>query len=495
MSIKRSAGILLPIASLPSPYGIGTLGKAAYDFVDFLEKSGQSWWQILPVGPTSYGDSPYQSFSTFAGNPYFIDLDLLIKDNLLSKAEVEKFDWINDNPNYIDYEKIYNSRFEVLRLAVSRTKGRADFGFQKFFLENQKWLSEYGLYMAVKSHFDMKSWLDWPDEDIRLHKAEAVERYSNELKDEVLFYQYLQYLFYKQWNDLRTYAKEKGIGIIGDIPIYVALDSADVWSDPKQFQLDEKNCPKLVAGVPPDYFSKDGQLWGNPLYNWDFMKADGFGWWIRRIEGAQKLYDIIRIDHFRGFESYWAVPFGEKTAKKGTWVKGPGMDLVNVLKNWFWNIQFIAEDLGILTDDVRTLLKDSTFPGMKVLEFAFDSKEPSDYLPYNYERNCVCYAGTHDNDTLKGWTMTASKDDLKFAKDFLGVKNDEDLVKAVLRAGLGSVADLFVAQLQDYLELGPEARINTPGTLGMNWHWRLPKEALTPALAKEIKTMTTMYGR
>ena len=492
--IKRSSGILLPIFSLPSPYGIGTLGKAAYDFVDFLVDAGQSWWQILPVGPTSYGDSPYQSFSTFAGNPYFIDLDMLIKDGLLEKSDVKNIEWYG-HPSYVDYEKMWNNRYNVLRKAVKNSKGREDPEFVHFYTENNRWLTEYSLYMAVKSHFDNKPWTEWPDEDIRLHREEAIRKYSEMLSEDILFYEYLQFLFYKQWDKLRAYAKEKGIGIIGDIPIYVALDSADVWSDPMQFKLDEKNLPKDVAGVPPDYFSKDGQLWGNPLYDWDFMRSDGFGWWIRRIEGAQKLYDIIRIDHFRGFESYWAVPYGEKTAKNGQWIKGPGMDLVKVLKNWFWNIQFIAEDLGILTDDVRDLLKESTFPGMKVLEFAFDSKEPSDYLPYNYDKNCVCYAGTHDNDTLKGWIKSAKKDDVKFAKEFLNVQDDKDLISEILRAGMASTADLFVAQIQDYLELGPKARINTPGTLGDNWKWRLSPDQLDKKLAKRICKGVKLYNR
>ena len=484
----------MPIASLPSEYGIGTLGKAAYSFVDFLYNAGQSWWQILPVGPTSYGDSPYQSFSTFAGNPYFIDLDMLIEDGLLKKSDLQGIDWGSDDSK-VDYEKIYNNRFNILRLAVKNSKGQDDPDFIAFYNDNQRWLSEYALYMAVKEHNDMKSWCDWDDEDIRLHRPDAVERYREKLADDIFFYEYVQFLFYKQWDALRIYAKSKGVGIIGDIPIYVALDSADVWSDPREFQLDSENCPTAVAGVPPDYFSEDGQLWGNPLYNWDYMKSDGYGWWIRRIEGAKKLYDIIRIDHFRGFESYWAVPFCEKTAKKGEWIKGPGMDFVSVLINWFWDIQFIAEDLGILTDDVRTLLKDSTFPGMKVLEFAFDSKEASDYLPYQYDKNSVCYAGTHDNDTLLGWIKTADKADLKFAREYLNVKTDKELPMAIIRVGEASNADLFVAGLWDWLELPTNCRINTPGTLGGNWEWRLDGNLLTRKLADEIKKITCLYGR
>lgn len=492
--IKRSSGILLPIFSLPSPYGIGTLGRAAYDFVDFLVDAGQSWWQILPVGPTSYGDSPYQSFSTFAGNPYFIDLDMLIEDGLLEKADISSVTWYG-HPSYVDYEKMWEHRYPILKKAVQNSRGYDDNDFKEFVDKNRGWLFDYALFMSVKALFDNKPWTEWEDEEIRLHKEEAVSKYSEKLSDDILFYEYLQYLFFKQWDALKEYAKEKGIGIIGDIPIYVALDSADVWSDPKQFKLDEKNLPKDVAGVPPDYFSEDGQLWGNPLYDWDFMKADGFGWWIRRIEGAAKLYDVIRIDHFRGFESFWAVPYGSTTAKNGKWVKGPGMDLVNVLKNWFWNIQFIAEDLGILTDDVRSLLKDSTFPGMKVLEFAFDSKEPSDYLPHNYDKNCICYAGTHDNDTLAGWLDTADDDDIKFAMAYLNVDDKTDLPDAIIRAGMASTANLFVAQIQDYLELDSSARINVPGTLGDNWKWRILKNQLNKELSERICKVSKLYSR
>lgn len=468
----------MPISSLPSPYGIGTLGRAAYDFVDFLVDAGQSWWQILPVGPTSYGDSPYQSFSTFAGNPYFIDLDMLIEDGLLNEGDVKGVDF-GDNPRYVDYEKMYSERFKVLRKAVANASDDKD--YQEFCEANQNWLPSYARFMALKDANGGKSWMEWETDECN--------------EDDVHFYAYLQYLFYKQWDALYAYAKEKGIGIIGDIPIYVALDSADVWANPKEFLLDEKNCPKAVAGVPPDYFSKDGQLWGNPLYDWEHMKSDGYGWWIRRIEGAQKLYDIIRIDHFRGFESFWAVPYGDTTAKNGEWVKGPGMDFVSVLKNWFWNIQFIAEDLGILTDDVRALLKESTFPGMKVLEFAFDSSEPSDYLPHNYDKNCVCYAGTHDNDTLVGWLETADEDDIAFAMSYLDVDDKADLPGAILRAGMASTADLFVAQIQDYLSLDSSARINVPGTLGGNWRWRLLDDDIDDWTSLGIAEMTKLYGR
>ena len=492
--MKRSCGILMPISSLPSPHGIGTLGAEARKFVDFLADAGQSWWQILPVGPTSYGDSPYQSFSAYAGNPYFVDLDLLCEDGLLTPAEVNSVNWGTD-PAKVDYSAIYNSRFPLLHLAMERGWERDADKVAAFSEENASWLPDYALFMAVKRHFGMQSWTEWPDEDIRLRRPEAVARYQEELADDIRLFTYIQYLFFRQWEDLRSYAHEKGIGIIGDLPIYVAMDSADVWADPRAFQLDERNVPAEVAGVPPDYFTADGQLWGNPLYDWDAMKADGYTWWIRRIAGASRLYDILRIDHFRGLESYWAVPYGETTAKTGRWVKGPGMDLMNVLTEKFPNIQFIAEDLGYLTPEVRQLLEDSGLPGMKVLEFAFDSREAANYLPHTYPRHCVCYAGTHDNATLMGWKDEAAPADIAMARQYLGLNDEEGFHWGVLRGGQSSVADLFVAQMQDYLGLGSEARMNTPGILGGNWQWRMLSGQITDALTARIAGMARLYGR
>ena len=492
--MKRSCGILMPISSLPSPHGIGTLGAEARKFVDFLADAGQSWWQILPVGPTSYGDSPYQSFSAYAGNPYFVDLDLLCEDGLLTPAEVNSVNWGTD-PAKVDYSAIYNSRFPLLHLAMERGWERDADKVAAFSEENASWLPDYALFMAVKRHFGMQSWTEWPDEDIRLRRPEAVARYQEELADDIRLFTYIQYLFFRQWEDLRSYAHEKGIGIIGDLPIYVAMDSADVWADPRAFQLDQRNVPAEVAGVPPDYFTADGQLWGNPLYDWDAMKADGYTWWIRRIAGASRLYDILRIDHFRGLESYWAVPYGETTAKIGRWVKGPGMDLIGVLTEKFPNIQFIAEDLGYLTPEVRQLLEDSGLPGMKVLEFAFDSREAANYLPHTYPRHCVCYAGTHDNATLMGWKDEAAPADIAMARQYLGLNDEEGFHWGVLRGGQSSVADLFVAQMQDYLGLGSEARMNTPGILGGNWQWRMLSGQITDALTARIAGMARLYGR
>ena len=423
-----------------------------------------------------------------------MDLDLLCEDGLLTPAEVNSVNWGTD-PAKVDYSAIYNSRFPLLHLAMERGWERDADKVAAFSEENASWLPDYALFMAVKRHFGMQSWTEWPDEDIRLRRPEAVARYQEELADDIRLFTYIQYLFFRQWEDLRSYAHEKGIGIIGDLPIYVAMDSADVWADPRAFQLDERNVPAEVAGVPPDYFTADGQLWGNPLYDWDAMKADGYTWWIRRIAGASRLYDILRIDHFRGLESYWAVPYGETTAKIGRWVKGPGMDLIGVLTEKFPNIQFIAEDLGYLTPEVRQLLEDSGLPGMKVLEFAFDSREAANYLPHTYPRHCVCYAGTHDNATLMGWKDEAAPADIAMARQYLGLNDEEGFHWGVLRGGQSSVADLFVAQMQDYLGLGSEARMNTPGILGGNWQWRMLSGQITDALTARIAGMARLYGR
>ena len=492
--MERSSGILLPISSLPSPYGIGSFGKAAYDFADFLKAAGQKYWQLLPLGPTSYGDSPYQSFSTYAGNPYFIDLDLLIKDKLLTKDEVGACNW-GGNPRYVDYGKIYESRFALLAKAKARGFTRDRDAVKAFEEENKLWLPDYALFMALKRRFGMAAWSEWPDEDARMRDVKAVEKYRSELSDDVELFTYIQYLFYKQWGALKKYINGLGIRIIGDLPIYVAMDSADVWAEPKMFRLDGHRVPTEVSGVPPDYFSEDGQLWGNPLYDYDAMERDGFGWWIRRVGGAEKLYDVIRIDHFRGFESFWAVPFGEKTARKGKWVKGPGMKLVGTLTGWFHSLEFIAEDLGYPTPEVAQMLRDSKLPGMKVLEFAFNPNEPSDYLPHLYQENCVCYTGTHDNAPLALWREEADEEDIAFAKKYLGLNEKEGFNRGVIRGGMGSVARLFVAQMQDYLELGRYHRMNTPGVLGGNWEWRmLPGEA-DEKLARRIGKLTKMYGR
>lgn len=491
----RGSGMLLPVASLPSKYGIGSFSKSAYDFVDLLAESGQKYWQILPLGPTSYGDSPYQSFSTFAGNPYFIDLETLIQEGLLTEAECDACDF-GDNPRYIDYGKLYQSRFGLLKKAYDRSKFQSRQEYLDFKKENQSWLKNYGLYMAVKNHFNGVSWNKW-DEDIRVRQPEAVERYSEEFSQEIDFYSYLQYLFQKQWLKLKAYANERQIQIIGDIPIYVAFDSADTWANPELFQFNEKNEPVAVAGCPPDGFSATGQLWGNPLYRWDYHEQTGFAWWIRRIEHCFKLYDVVRVDHFRGFDEYYAIPYGDETAEFGKWEKGPGIKLFDTLKEKLGDLPIIAEDLGFLTPTVLKLVKDTGYPGMKVLEFAFDSREESDYLPHNYTRNCVVYTGTHDNQTLKGWYWEMSDIDRKFAIEYMDLegKSEDEIQMTFIRAALSSVADTAIIPVQDYLGLGAEARINTPSTLGDNWKWRMLEGEFTPELAKKVRRLTKIYGR
>ncbi len=489
----RASGILLPVSSIPSAYGIGSFSKEAYEFVDFLEKAGQSYWQILPLGPTGYGDSPYQSFSTFAGNPYYIDFEELIEEGLLTKEQCEECDW-GGSEAYVDYEKIYKSRFRVLKEAFDNSRLEDNEDFQAFVAENAFWLSDYSLYMAVKDSYKGKSWSEW-DGDIRLRKPEAIEKYAEKLKEEILFYEFQQYLFDTQWRKLKKYANDKGVKIIGDIPIYVALDSADTWANPELFQLDENRRPTGVAGCPPDAFSATGQLWGNPLYKWDYHKETEYAWWIQRISYCYKLYDVVRIDHFRGFDEYYNIPFGDTTAEFGRWEKGPGYDLFKVMKKKIGNKPVIAEDLGFLTPTVNQLLKKSGYPGMKVLQFAFDSREESDYLPHNYTANSVVYTGTHDNDTTVGWYQTISRRDRSFARKYLNIKTGRELEWNFIRAALGSVSDTAVIPMQDYLGLGSEARINVPSTLGTNWKWRMTKGQIPEGLAEKIYDLCKLYGR
>ena len=492
--MARSAGVLLSITSLPSPYGIGTIGKEARKFADFLKKSGQTIWQILPVGPTSYGDSPYQSFSTYAGNPYLIDLDTLCEEGLLTKEEVMSRDW-GSNDAEVDYEKIYNNRFEVLKIAYDNFKKGDQKAFTSFKRKNSSWLKNYALYMAVKKSFDMVSWTEWPDEEIKMRDEAAVKRYERKLKDDVDFWKFVQFKFYEQWMKLKSYANSKGIQIIGDIPIYVAFDGADTWASPELFQFDEENNPVAVAGCPPDDFSATGQLWGNPLYDWKYHKKTGYAWWMQRIAYCYQLYDVLRIDHFRGFDEYWFVPYGDPTAENGHWEKGPGYELFDVMKKKLGRKKVIAEDLGFLTPSVIRLVKKTGYPGMKILQFAFDAGSDSEYLPHNYDKNCVVYTGTHDNDTTVGFLQNMPEKDKKFAKKYLGHKKDRKLCFEIIRAALSSCADTAIIPMQDYLELDSSARINTPSTLGCNWKWRMDKDALDPKLAKKIYKMAKLYGR
>ena len=489
----RKSGILLPIASLPSNYGIGCFSKEAYEFVDRLEEAGQTYWQILPMGPTGYGDSPYQSFSTFAGNPYFIDPEDLVKRGYLTKKQCEAYDF-GDNENYIDYEKVYLSRFRLLREAYENSNIAKDKGFQKFIRENAFWLDDYALYMAVKESFDGVCWVEW-DEDIKLREEEAMKKYRAKYAKEVEFYQFQQYLFQVQWEKLKTYANEKGIKIIGDIPIYVAFDSSDAWANPELFQFDEDCNPVAVAGCPPDAFAVTGQLWGNPLYRWEYHKQTGYEWWMKRLASCYEKYDVVRIDHFRGFDEYYAIPFGEPTAEVGSWESGPGIDIFRVMKEKLGEKEVIAEDLGFLTDSVIELVKQSGYPGMKILQFAFDSREESDYLPHNYTQNCVVYTGTHDNDTIVGWYESVQEADKEFCNRYVNLAGSKEPHWEIIRAAMASVAQLAVIPMQDYLGLGSEARINIPSTLGDNWKWRMSKGDFTKELAKRVKDMTKLYSR
>ncbi len=489
----RKGGVLLPVSSIPSKYGIGTFSKQAYEFVDFLERAGQSFWQILPLGPTGYGDSPYQSFSTFAGNPYYIDLEELIKKGWLTKEECDACDFGSDD-GYVDYEKIYLSRFRILKIAYERSNIKEDKEFGKFKEDNAAWLEDYALYMAVKNSFHGISWIEW-EEDIRLRKPEAMKAYKEKFADEIEFYQFQQFVFAVQWLALKAYANKKKISIIGDIPIYVAFDSADTWANPELFQLDESCTPTGVAGCPPDSFSATGQLWGNPLYKWEYHKETGYEWWMHRISYCYRLYDVVRIDHFRGFDEYYFIPYGDTTAEFGHWEKGPGYDIFKVMKEKIGKKPVIAEDLGFLTPSVISLVKKTGYPGMKILQFAFDSREESDYLPHNYSNNSVVYTGTHDNDTTMGWYGSLNRQDKAFAKRYLNIKAKKEIYWEFIRAALSSVADTAIIPVQDYLGLGSEARVNMPSTLGNNWKWRLRDGQLDDSLAERIREITKLYGR
>ena len=488
----RQSGILMHITSLPGPYGVGTMGKNAYQFVDFLQSAGQSCWQILPLNPTGYGDSPYQSFSSWAGNPYLIDLDILAKEGLLKQDELERISW-ESTPNRVDFGLQYTKRYPLLRTAHERFVPGEE--YNAFCQENAFWLNNYALFMAIKDALGGAPWLTWP-EGLKTCRPEALEEQRQKLGKDLDFYRFLQYQFFRQWKALRRYANGKGIRIVGDIPIYVPLDSADVWANPHLFQLDSSLRPTSVAGCPPDSFTADGQLWGNPLYDWPIHEKTGYRWWIRRLSAAAAMYDVVRIDHFRGLESYWSVPAQDETAKNGHWYPGPGMSFVHAIRKALPGLDFIAEDLGYITPEVRKLQLDSGYPGMKVLEFAFDSREESDYLPHLYPVDSVCYTGTHDNPPLGQWLEDAAPEDVACAKAYLGLNQEEGYIWGIIRGAMSSVSRLCVVQLQDYLELGKDARMNRPGSLSCaNWTWRANAGQLTPALAEKIRSVTKRYGR
>lgn len=486
--------MLLHISSLPSPDGIGTMGQSARDFIDFLVLAGQSYWQMLPIGPTSYGDSPYQSFSSSAGNPYFIDLEELKDCGLLEDSDYSDVDW-ESQPNSINYGVLYEKRYEILRKAVNKLLVSDKVKLEKFFDANSEWLDDYALFMALKDANNGKAWTEWKPA-LKRRDKEAIKSVQEELRSEILFWKAVQYLFMEQWKGLKAYANQRNISIIGDIPIYVALDSADVWANPELFQIDENYNPKEVAGCPPDGFAPKGQLWGNPLFNWDFMAEDDYSWWCRRIEKACQIYDVLRIDHFRGFDSYFAIPYGDKDACRGRWRKGPGIKLFKAIEKTIGKQAIIAEDLGYLTDSVREMLRESGFPGMKVLELGFDSRDDNsgDYLPHNFPTHCVAYAGTHDNDTICGWLKSADSKDAEYAREYLRIGEKEpnwDMIKALWATN----AELTIIQAQDLLGYGSEARMNTPSTIGDNWKWRALPNEFDAAIAKKLKRCTVLYGR
>ena len=485
---NRKSGILMHITSLPGPYGIGTMGENAKEFVDFLFDSGQSYWQVLPVGPTSYGDSPYQSFSTFAGNPYLIDLDYLKNDGLLTKKELQELGNDYDSTD-IDYGRLYEERFDILRKAFKR------FNFDdpnyKVFYNNEKyWLEDYSLFMAIKNFHDGVSWIEW-DKKYKMRDEKALKEFSKKHHEEISFYNFLQYKFFQQWNDLKSYAHSNNIEIIGDIPIYVAEDSADVWANPELFKLNEDFSPEFVGGCPPDNFSDDGQFWGNPVYDWYQNERQNYKWWVQRIKSAFELFDVVRIDHFRGFESYWEIPAEDDNAAGGRWVKGPANDLFKRIKEELGDLPIIAEDLGYMTREVYEFRKETAFPGMKIIQFAFNPEMNSEHMPHNFTTNFVVYAGTHDNETLRGW-IENNRDTgvLDRAIEYGNLNEEEGLHWGIIRMCMNSVADTAIFQLQDILNLGNEARMNLPSTLGINWRWRveeLPSKDLVDKLYKYTK--------
>ena len=487
----RESGVLMHVTSLPGPYGVGTLGRYAYGFVDFLEKAGQRYWQLLPLTPTGYGDSPYQSCSAFAGNPYLIDLVSLVEGGLLTRDEVERVHWQRQEDR-VDYGLLYQNRWEILRLAYGRF--RDNIALDAFISENCSWLPDYCLFMALKRENGGKPWHLW-EEPLKRRRPEAMEHARQRCWEELRFHAFVQHLFFAQWTALRNYANGKGISIIGDVPIYVPMDSAEVWTAPELFQLDGDLLPEAVAGCPPDAFSEDGQLWGNPLYRWDVLGEDGYGWWICRLQAAQRLYDVVRLDHFRGFASYWSVPYGNTTAKNGRWIQGPGLAFICRIQETLPGLRIIAEDLGFLTQEVLRLREASGFPGMRVLQFAFDSREPSEHLPHNYTSNTVCYTGTHDNMTGRQWWENAADETASYGADYMRLTEAEGPVWGLIRTAMSSVSDLCIIPMQDYLQLGEEGRMNRPGVALGNWTWRAREGSDTDRLAEKIRELTELYGR
>ena len=498
--MKRDSGVLLAVSSLPSRYGIGCFDKNAYEFVDWLEKAGQKYWQILPLGVTSHGgsfDSPYQACSAFAGNPYFISIDELKKEGVLSAAEC-KAAQVEDS-NCVDYEMLNETRLPLLRKAYERSNISCDPGFLEFCRENSWWLEDYALFMSVRAYFENRSQTEWPD-DIRMHYAPALDYYREKLYFDVEFHKYLQYKFSQQWTRLKKYANDKDIQIVGDIPIYVSPDGADVWANPELFELDEQNLPDRIAGCPPDSFNADGQVWGNPLYRWQYHQQTGYQWWVTRMWYSHKIYDVVRIDHFRGFDEYFAIPVSSGLAKDGQWEKGPGIELFNVLKANLGGRGVIVEDLGFMTDSVRQLVAETGYPNMKVLQFGFDVDDvagANEYNPHNYINNCYVYTGTHDNETLHGWFMDMPKARKKLIRTYLSdhYTPDEQMYKKLIDLAMMSAAGVCIIPVQDWLGLDNSARMNLPGTVEINWRWRLLPGQLTREKGREVLQITKRFGR
>lgn len=492
--LNRGAGVLMPISALPSSYGIGTLGEEAYRFADFLKRIGCRYWQVLPVGPTSFGDSPYQSFSAFAGNPYFIDLDYLVEEGLLMKEELEGLTW-QQREDVIDYATIYQLRFDILKKAYHRSNHKTTREFQDFCSNNSYWLQDYSLYMAVKEHFQNREWKLW-DEDIKYYTADAVERYRVLLKEEIDFWEFCQFKFRMQWDRLKTYANSLEIQMIGDIPLYVAEDSADVWVHGDLFELDERKNPINVAGVPPDAFSDEGQRWGNPLYRWDVMEEKDFKWWRERMRVSAELYDVIRIDHFIGVANFYSIPASSDTARVGSWRIGPGRKLTDVIAESIGKAKIIAEDLGVLTQRVKDLVQEAGYPRMKILEFGMDGPADHEYLPHNYkDTNLVAYTGTHDNETLVGYINNKTEEELQFAYQYFDVEDKKDLPYAIIRAMYSSIADVVIVQMQDLLLLDNSARMNLPATIGGNWIWRMTKSQYQELNEEKLYLYASLYNR
>ena len=493
---KRQSGVLMHISSLPGKYGIGSFGQSAYDFVDFLVRTKQRYWQILPLGTTSYGDSPYQSFSAFAGNTYFIDFDILIEEGLLNEADVKGADF-GDDPRKVDYAKIFDARRPIMEKAVARFLKAEDLSdYESFVEQNAAWLEVFAEYMAIKEHFDNLAWTEWPDEAIRRREAASLVSYREKLADKLTYHRVTQYLFFKQWLRLKAYANEHHIEIVGDMPIYVAADSADVWAQPHFFKTDAVGKPTCVAGCPPDEFSETGQLWGNPIYDWEAMDKDGYAWWIERLRESFKIYDIVRIDHFRGFESYWEVPAGSETSASGKWVKGPDYKLFAAVKEALGDLNIIAEDLGFMTDEVIELRERTGFPGMKILQFAFNPDDESIDSPHLAPNNSVMYTGTHDNNTVLGWYKDEIDDATRqYMAQYTNRKEYETVPHAMLRTIFASVSFMAIATMQDLLELDSAARMNYPSTIGGNWTWRMTAEELNPIVEGELYSLTKTYRR